>query len=73
MIVKQKGGDKMARTSFTTTIESNLQEAFKLKCKEKNLNMNEVLETFMNAYLNEEFEVSIEKVVGYQYSLVSKK
>lgn len=52
------GGDYM-RSTFTTTIEESIQKDFKLKCKENNVKMNDVLETFMKEYINDKY--SLEK------------
>ena len=45
----------MSRKSFTTTIEENIQKDFKEKCLKNNDKMNDVLETFMQSYVNGEF------------------
>lgn len=50
----------MARKSFTTTIEENIQKTFKDKCNENKDKMNDVLEAFMKAYINNEYELKIE-------------
>lgn len=47
------------RSTFTTTIEESIQKDFKLKCKENNVKMNDVLETFMKEYINDKY--SLEK------------
>ncbi|MBW8349610.1 hypothetical protein K0H71_09150 [Bacillus sp. IITD106] len=51
----------MARKPFTTTIDENLQKAFKNACTEKGDKMNEVLEAFMQGYIDGDF-VIVKKV-----------
>lgn len=53
----------MARKSFTTTVDEDLQKAFKKACIEKDEKMNDVLEAFMHSYINGEF--IIKKEVRY--------
>lgn len=50
----------MARKTFTTTIEENIQKDFKLECVKNEVKMNDVLEAFMKAYSDSEFKVEIE-------------
>ncbi len=50
----------MARTSFTTTIDEEIQVDFKKKCSENKDKMNDVLESFMKSYINNEFEITRE-------------
>lgn len=57
----------MARKSFTTTINNEIQEKFKRKCKEKNEKMNDVLEAFMKGYIDDKYTLEV------SYSLQVKK
>ncbi|MFS0616031.1 hypothetical protein [Lederbergia ruris] len=50
----------MARKSFTTTVDEDLQKAFKKSCIERDEKMNDVLEAFMHSYINEEFVIKKE-------------
>ncbi|MBB6214064.1 hypothetical protein HNQ80_000133 [Anaerosolibacter carboniphilus] len=50
----------MARKTFTTTIDENVQKDFKMSCVKNEVKMNDVLEAFMKAYSNGEFKVEIE-------------
>ena len=38
------------RKTFTTTIETDIQERFKKACKDNNTKMNDALEAFMEEY-----------------------
>lgn len=53
----------MARKAFTTTIEEDLQKAFKKACIENDEKMNDIIEAFMNSYIAGEF--AIEKEVKF--------
>lgn len=53
----------LARKTFTTTIEEDLQKAFKETCAEKGEKMNDVIEAFMQGYINGDF--TLEKEVKY--------
>lgn len=50
----------MLRKSFTTTIDEDIQKKFKEKCKSNKDKMNDVLESFMKAYIDDEFKLEIE-------------
>lgn len=50
----------MARKTFTTTIEEEVQKNFKLECVKNEVKMNDVMEAFMKAYSDGEFKVEIE-------------
>lgn len=50
----------MVRKPFTTTIEDTIQKAFKISCTEKDEKMNDVLEAFMQGYINDDFEIEKE-------------
>lgn len=52
----------MARTSFTTTIEENIQKEFKSICQSNSKNMNDLLEEFMKHY-NEGYTITYSKEV----------
>lgn len=47
------------RKSFTTSIEENISNEFKASCAREGLQMNKVLELFMQAYNNGKFRVEI--------------
>jgi len=47
----------LAKKTFTTTIEEEIQKEFREKCSKNDVKMNEVLEAFMTAYSNGEFEI----------------
>jgi uncharacterized protein YbaP (TraB family) len=53
----------LARKPFTTTIDEEIQKAFKGSCTEKEEKMNDVLETFMQSYIDGDF--MIEKEVKF--------
>jgi hypothetical protein len=55
------------RRTYTTTIDLDLQKQFKAKCTEKNIRMNDLLETFMKMFIQENFEFDNSKTI------VSKK
>ena len=44
------------RKNFNTTIDLDLQTKFKVKCIEKNIQMNDLLETFMYAFLEDKID-----------------
>ncbi|WP_154698216.1 hypothetical protein [Clostridium botulinum] len=50
----------MVRKSFTTTIDAELQQQFKEKCSINKDKMNDVLETFMKAYINDEIKLEVQ-------------
>lgn len=59
-----QGGEKyMVRKTFTTTIEEDLQKGFKETCVKKGEKMNDVIEAFMQGYIDGEF--TLEKEVKY--------
>ncbi|KFM93084.1 hypothetical protein [Paenibacillus macerans] len=45
----------MTRKTFTTSIEEQIQKAFKQACKDNEEKMNDVLEAFMQGYVNGDF------------------
>lgn len=49
----------MARKQFTTTIEEDLQNEFKAACAKDGMPMNNVLETFMRAYVKGKFKMEL--------------
>lgn len=49
----------MARKQFTTTIEDDLQNDFKAACAKDGMPMNNVLETFMRAYVEGKFKMEL--------------
>ncbi len=48
------------RKTFTTTIEEQIQTAFKEACSKNGVRMNDVLEAFMKSYAAGEFEIELE-------------
>lgn len=50
----------MARKTFTTTIDEEVQKNFKVSCIKNEVKMNDVLEAFMTAYSDGEFKVEME-------------
>ncbi|PWV90266.1 hypothetical protein DFQ01_14442 [Paenibacillus cellulosilyticus] len=50
----------MARRTFTTTIDDEIQKHFKESCTINGDKMNDVLEAFMQGYINGEFTVEKE-------------
>lgn len=50
----------MARKPFTTTIDEEVQKKFKASCTEKDEKMNDVLETFMQSYIDGDFVIEKE-------------
>jgi len=54
----------LVRKTFTTTIEIDLQKAFKNSCTDKGEKMNDVIEAFMQSYIDGEF--TIEREVKYK-------
>ncbi len=59
----------MTRKQFTTTIEEEVQKRFKEKCNINGDKMNDVLEAFMESYINGEFKIRKE----VRYSLEKTK
>lgn len=47
------------RKAFNTSIEEDIQNAFKEKCKLENIPMNKVLEMFMEGYINSKFVIEM--------------
>lgn len=45
------------RKTFTTTIDKSLQNKFKAKCAENGIKMNDLLEVFMQMYVDEKFKL----------------
>lgn len=60
ILLYSHGGDGVARKQFTTTIEENIQKNFKNKCSANGDKMNDVLEAFMESYINGDFEIQKE-------------
>lgn len=50
----------MARKTFTTTIDEDIQKDFKIACVQNEVKMNDVLEAFMKSYINGEFTLELE-------------
>ncbi|HAT4331380.1 hypothetical protein [Clostridium perfringens] len=57
----------MVRKSFTTTIDEEIQNKFREKCKYNEEKMNDVLEAFMNEYIADKYRLKI------SYTLQQKK
>ncbi len=53
----------MTRKSFTTTIEEEIQNEFKEKCKSNGEKMNDVLEAFMNEYIAGKYKLKVSYVL----------
>jgi len=50
----------MARKQFTTTIDEDLQNEFKAACAKEGMPMNNILETFMKAYVEGKFRMELQ-------------
>lgn len=48
----------MERVQFSTTLKKSKLEEFRIKCKEDNIPMNEVIEAFFDLYINGEISFS---------------
>lgn len=51
------------RSTFTTTIEKEIQESFKAKCKKSNVKMNDVLEAFMKEFIVGKYSLEKEYIL----------
>ena len=49
----------MLKNKFNTSIDADILQAFKDKCKEDNLPISIVLERFMQGYINEDFKLEM--------------
>lgn len=58
MIAISKEASNM-RKAFNTSIDVEILEQFKAKCKEENIPINIVLERFMQGYINEDFKLEM--------------
>lgn len=54
----------MARKTFATPVDENLQEVFKKECKKQGYKMNEVIEILMNGFVSG--DIQIEKEISYK-------
>lgn len=54
-----KGGIKPMKKAFNTSIDEEILEQFREKCKEEKLPINVVLERFMQGYVNEDFKLEM--------------
>ena len=54
----------MARKNFATPVDEDLQDAFKAECKKQGYKMNEVIEIFMNGFVNR--DIQIEREISYK-------
>lgn len=50
----------MKRIQFTTTIDDDIQDKFRVTCAKNKVKMNDVLEAFMESYINGDFKVEKE-------------
>ena len=53
----------MARKTFATPVDENLQDGFKAECKKQGYKMNEVIEILMDGFVNG--DIQIEKEISY--------
>lgn len=53
----------MARKTFATPVDEELQNEFRKKCKEQGFRMNEVIEILMNGFVK--CEIQIKKEISY--------
>ena len=53
----------MARKTFATPVDEELQNEFRKKCKEQGFRMNEVIEILMNGFVKG--EIQIKKKISY--------
>lgn len=60
MYNKNQGGAKLARKTFTTTIEESIQKDFRIACVKNEVKMNDVIEAFMKSYVDGEFALELE-------------
>lgn len=60
------------RKTFTTTIDKPLQNRFKAKCAENGIKMNDLLEVFMQMYVDGKFEMVL-KLNNEEKTIVEKK
>lgn len=54
-----KGGIRPMKKAFNTSIDEEILEQFREKCKEEKLPINVVLERFMQGYINEDFKLEM--------------
>ena len=47
------------KKAFNTSIDEEILEQFREKCKEEKLTINVVLERFMQGYVNEDFKLEM--------------
>lgn len=59
------------RKTFTTTIDKPLQNKFKAKCAESGIKMNDLLEVFMQMYVDGKFEMVLK--LNEEKTIVEKK
>lgn len=59
------------RKTFTTTIDKPLQNRFKAKCAESGIKMNDLLEVFMQMYVDGKFEMVLK--LNEEKTIVEKK
>jgi len=58
----------IARKTFATTVEEDLQNRFKEICKMKEIKINEALEALMQAFINGSIEIDVQTI----YTVKSK-
>lgn len=61
----------MAKKTFATPVEEEIQEDFKVECKNQGFKMNEVIEILMTGFVNG--DIQIKKEISYKIKQDSKK
>ena len=59
-MIVSKGGQKMAKRTFGTSIDEKVIQGFKVACAKNNIPMNTVMEIFMKAYAEGRFKTEIQ-------------
>ena len=54
-----KGGVSDMKKAINTSIDEEILEQFKAKCREEKLPINIVLERFMQGYINDDFKLEM--------------
>ena len=52
-------GEKANKVNFNTTIDQELHDAFREKCKENRIPVNEAIESFMKKYNEGGFQICL--------------
>lgn len=53
------------KKNFNTTIDAELLDRFKQRCKENKIGMNEVVESFMEEYCNNHYRIERKVVTEF--------